>query len=103
MKKILVVVDYQKDFVNGSLGFDKAITLEKGIYQKIKRTNKTAMKLYLHLIHMMTIISRRRKEEIYRFHIALGIRRGGIYTVKLPISVMKRPRGLKKSLSDLWN
>ena len=37
MKKILVVVDYQKDFVNGSLGFDKAVTLEKGIYQKIKQ------------------------------------------------------------------
>lgn len=37
MKKILVVVDYQKDFVNGSLGFDKAALLEKGIFQKIKQ------------------------------------------------------------------
>lgn len=32
---ILVVVDYQKDFVNGALGFKKAETLEEGIYNKV--------------------------------------------------------------------
>jgi len=37
MKNILVVVDYQKDFVSGSLGFDKAATLEKAIGQKIEQ------------------------------------------------------------------
>lgn len=36
MNKILVVVDYQKDFVDGSLGFKKAETLENGIYNKVK-------------------------------------------------------------------
>lgn len=36
MKKLLVVVDYQKDFVDGTLGFKKAETLEEGIYSKIK-------------------------------------------------------------------
>ena len=36
MKKILVVVDYQKDFVNGSLGFHKAVMLEDKIEQKIR-------------------------------------------------------------------
>jgi len=36
MKKLLVVVDYQKDFVNGELGFKKAETLENGIYNKVK-------------------------------------------------------------------
>lgn len=36
MKKILVVVDYQRDFVNGSLGFNKAVQLEKSIEQKIQ-------------------------------------------------------------------
>lgn len=35
MSKLLVVVDYQKDFVNGSLGFKKAETLEKGIHAKV--------------------------------------------------------------------
>lgn len=36
MKKLLVVVDYQNDFVDGALGFPKAKTLEEGIYNKIK-------------------------------------------------------------------
>jgi nicotinamidase-related amidase len=35
VKKILVVVDYQNDFVNGTLGFKKAETLEGIIKQKI--------------------------------------------------------------------
>ena len=33
MAKLLVVVDYQNDFVNGALGFVKAETLEKGIFK----------------------------------------------------------------------
>lgn len=37
MKKLLVVVDYQKDFVDGSLGFEKAKGLENRIYNKIKK------------------------------------------------------------------
>lgn len=40
MKKLLVVVDYQKDFVSGSLGFDKAKELDKGIAQRIRETNE---------------------------------------------------------------
>ena len=36
MKKLLVVIDYQKDFVDGALGFKKAETLEDGIYNKVK-------------------------------------------------------------------
>ena len=35
MKKLLIVVDYQIDFVSGSLGFPKAMTLEEGIVDKI--------------------------------------------------------------------
>ncbi|MFW2490749.1 cysteine hydrolase family protein [Clostridium chromiireducens] len=37
MNKLLVVVDYQKDFVNGTLGFKKAESLEEGIYNKVKK------------------------------------------------------------------
>ena len=36
MSKVLVVVDYQKDFVDGALGFKKAEALEEGIYNKVK-------------------------------------------------------------------
>lgn len=35
MEKVLVVIDYQNDFVNGSLGFKIAEELENGIYQKV--------------------------------------------------------------------
>lgn len=37
MEKLLVVIDYQKDFVDGALGFKKAETLEDGIYNKVKK------------------------------------------------------------------
>lgn len=36
MKRLLIVVDYQNDFVNGSLGFEKAIQLEKHIVHLIQ-------------------------------------------------------------------
>jgi len=36
MKKLLVVVDYQNDFVTGSLGFEKSVFLEQNIVNKIK-------------------------------------------------------------------
>ena len=35
MKKLLIVVDYQKDFVDGALGFDGAEKFEKPIADKI--------------------------------------------------------------------
>lgn len=36
MKKLLLVVDYQKDFVDGSLGFPEAAAMESGIAAKIQ-------------------------------------------------------------------
>lgn len=45
MKKLLVVIDYQKDFVDGSLGFEKAVTLEQGIYEKITQYLKEGNKV----------------------------------------------------------
>lgn len=35
MKKLLLVIDYQNDFVNGSLGFDNALQLENKMVDKI--------------------------------------------------------------------
>lgn len=35
MKKVLIVVDYQNDFVDGSLGFEKAPKLDNAIAKKI--------------------------------------------------------------------
>ncbi len=36
MKKCLIVVDYQIDFVNGALGFEKALELDDRIAEKIE-------------------------------------------------------------------
>ena len=36
MKKLLIIVDFQNDFVSGSLGFPEAALLESGIAQKIE-------------------------------------------------------------------
>ena len=36
MKRLLIVVDYQNDFVSGILCFEKAIQLEKIIVETIK-------------------------------------------------------------------
>ena len=36
MKKLLIVVDYQNDFVTGALGFDAAVKIEDRIVEKIQ-------------------------------------------------------------------
>jgi len=45
VRKLLVVIDYQKDFVDGALGFEKATTLEEGIYNKINQYLKEGNKV----------------------------------------------------------
>jgi nicotinamidase-related amidase len=40
VKKCLIVVDYQNDFVSGSLGFPEAAALEENIVKKIKQYRK---------------------------------------------------------------
>lgn len=46
MKKCLITVDYQVDFVNGSLGFDGAEKLENVIAGKIENTGQRVQILY---------------------------------------------------------
>jgi len=45
MKKLLVVIDYQNDFVDGTLGFEKASTLEEAIYDKVNKYLKNRDKV----------------------------------------------------------
>lgn len=40
MKKLLVVIDYQNDFVSGSLGFNDAVRLEGYLVELIKKYHK---------------------------------------------------------------
>lgn len=46
--KLLIVVDFQNDFVNGSLGFKKAEELEQKIVQKIKEYDDVIFTLDTH-------------------------------------------------------
>jgi nicotinamidase-related amidase len=41
VRKCLIVIDYQNDFVSGSLGFPEAAALERGIADKIKQYRKS--------------------------------------------------------------
>jgi nicotinamidase/pyrazinamidase len=46
MKKLLIVVDYQNDFINGSLGFEGADSIYPFIKEKIQEYEK---KWYNHI------------------------------------------------------
>ena len=39
MKKILVVIDMQKDFVDGALGTPEAVAIVPGVVKEIKKKN----------------------------------------------------------------
>ena len=40
MNRVLIVVDYQNDFVTGSLGNEAALALEKGIAARIRQARE---------------------------------------------------------------
>ena len=46
MKRLLIVVDYQKDFVDGALGFEGAELLDEPIAQKIDEYREAADVIY---------------------------------------------------------
>lgn len=69
MRKLLVVIDYQKDFVNGSLGFDKAKTLERGIYNKVSEYLKSDNKvLFTYDTHLENYLETREGKNLPVVH-----------------------------------
>ena len=69
MKKLLIVVDYQNDFVDGALGFPGAEKLDDIIAGKIQITEKTIRKFYFGCTDRT--IWKPRKEENSRYLIVL--------------------------------
>ncbi len=49
MKKALIIIDFQNDFVNGSLGFIKAIELEEKLYNRTQEAINNQEDLYFTL------------------------------------------------------
>lgn len=56
MNKLLIVVDFQNDFVDGALGFDDADKLDGKICDRIKKQEKTMNKSSSHSILTKKII-----------------------------------------------
>lgn len=47
MKKTLIVIDMQNDFIDGSLGTDEAVKIVPNVRKRLKNTVQTVMKLFL--------------------------------------------------------
>ena len=78
MRRLLIVVDCQKDFIDGALGFEGADKIIPGIIKRIAEykasgdevvytmdTHTPAMKLFILWILIMRTILRLRREEIF--------------------------------------
>lgn len=66
MSKYLIVVDMQKDFVDGALGTKEAVAIVPSVKKRIEKRLLMGRKSSSQEIHMRRIISRRRKEKIFR-------------------------------------
>lgn len=80
MKKLLVVIDYQKDFVDGALGFEKAITLEEGIYNKVNEYLKDGSKvLFTYDTHEENYLESREGKNLPIVHCIKGTEGHNLY------------------------
>ena len=79
MKKLLVVIDYQNDFVNGTLGFEKAISLENGIYDKVNKYLKENNKvLFTYDTHLDNYLDTREGKNLPVVHCLRGTEGHGL-------------------------
>lgn len=73
MKKLLVVIDYQKDFVDGALGFEESVTLEEGIYNKVNENLKEGNKvLFTYDTHEINYLETREGKNLPVVHCIKG-------------------------------
>lgn len=73
MSKLLVVIDYQNDFVDGTLGFKKAVTLEQGIYDKVNKYLKNGDKvLFTYDTHYEEYLKTREGKNLPVLHCIKG-------------------------------
>ena len=80
MKKLLVVIDYQKDFVDGTLGFEKAVSLENGIYDKVNKYLKENNKvLFTYDTHLDNYLDTREGKNLPVVHCLRGTEGHGLY------------------------
>ena len=63
MKKLLIVVDYQKDFVNGSLGFKEAEYLDEYLASLIDQYHQNKDDVIFTFIHIKKQLFRNSRRE----------------------------------------
>lgn len=61
MKKTLIVVDMQNDFIDGSLGTKEAQAIVEPVKKRSRNTGAAAMRSFLHGILIRKIIWRHRR------------------------------------------
>ncbi|VYT63403.1 isochorismatase family protein [Clostridium tertium] len=80
MKKLLVVIDYQNDFVDGALGFEKAKTLEPLIYEKINKYIENGEKvLFTYDTHQKDYLNTREGKNLPVTHCIKGTNGHNLY------------------------
>ena len=80
MKKLLVVVDYQKDFVDGALGFAQAAALEQPIADKVEAYRRAGHAVAFTLdTHQADYLSTQEGKNLPVRHCVLGSDGHGLY------------------------
>ena len=74
MQDILVVVDMQNDFIDGTLGTKEAVAIVPKVEEKIRNFKGTVL---LHEILMKHGIWILRRERNFQYHTASGIQKDG--------------------------
>lgn len=85
--KVLVVVDMQNDFIDGSLGTKEAEGIVQNVVDKI---NSLTAKSQLHLIRMERIISTRRKEKFFLLCHCVGKTNGWMLEHRIEYALGKK-------------
>ena len=90
MKKLLLVIDYQNDFVSGSLGFEQAVSLEDPICRKIESYLKNGDDIIFTLdTHGQDYSSTQEGKKLPVVHCVQGTH-GGEKAAGSPLSERKR-------------
>ena len=99
MKRCLIVVDYQVDFVSGTLGFPEAGTLAAPIAQKIQQYHAAKDAVLFTLDTHGTDYAPHRKDETYRLYTASMEQLGMPYMVVSHRNVCRRMFASKRARS----
>ena len=62
--KLLIIIDYQNDFVDGSLGFPKAKELDERIVERIKQYDDIIFTMDTHDENYLTILDKKTDREM---------------------------------------